>query len=251
LRVLFVVPRDGAVLRCGAYYLRCEAWGNATMFLQVLEIIKWPLAAVICIAVALLMLRSPLSTLIGRARRAGFGDKAIIDFLPTSAEQQKALEPPSSTVAVPTVPAAMTLPVPMEIYTPIETEITNGLETSQFPPDVQKAWLIRALAAMRVMRGHEITYRLILGSQIELLLVANSSSLPNMTRTHQIFDAAKAAFPKIYENFSFEPWLHFILNSGLLKIDQIGVEQALRITPLGQDFLHYLVSNNLTTPKAG
>jgi len=220
------------------------------MFVQILEIIKWPLVVVICVAVALLILQSPITQLIGRARRAGFGDKSI-DFSPTAAEQQKTLESPASTAMTPSVPAEAALPQPMEIYTAIESEITTALESSKFPPDVQKAWLIRAVATTRIMRGHEMVYRLILGSQIEFLLATNSAPAPNMVRAHRIFDTAKAAFPNMYSNFSFDAWLHYLLNNGLIKIETIGVEQVLRITPLGQDFLHYLVSNNLTSPKAG
>jgi hypothetical protein len=217
---------------------------------ETLEIIKWPLAIVICVLIALLILRSPITQLIGRARRAGFGDKTI-DFSPTPAEQQKTLEPPTSAAAALSVPVESAFPAPMEIYKAIESEVTTALETSKFPPDLQKAWLIRAVAVNRVMRGHEMVYRLILGSQIELLLAANSAPPPDMTRTHQIFDAAKSAFPNIYSNFTFEAWLHYLLNAGIIKIDQVSVEQVLRITPLGQDFLHYLVNNNLTSPKAG
>jgi hypothetical protein len=220
------------------------------VFVQILEIIKWPLAAVISVAVIVVILRSSFSTLIARARRAGFGDKSI-DFSPTAAEQQKTLEPPTSAVMTPSVPAEAALPQPMEIYTAIESEITTALNTGNYPPDIQKAWLIRAVAVNRVMRGHEIVYRLILGSQIELLLAANTAPLPNMVRAHQIFDAAKARFPDLYTNFSFEAWLHYPLNNVLLKIETLGVEQVLRITPFGQDFLHYLVTNNLTSPKAG
>jgi hypothetical protein len=210
----------------------------------------WPLVAFIGFIAALFILRSPITQLIGRARRAGFGDKSI-DFSPTTAEQQKTLEPPTSTAVALSVPAEAALPQPMEIYTAIENEMTTALETSKYPPEIQKAWLIRAVAVNRIMRNHEMVYRLILGSQIELLLAANSAPPPDMTRTHQIFDAAKAAFPNIYSNFSFDAWLHYLLNAGLIKSEQLGVEQFLRITLLGQDFLHYLVSNNLTNRKVG
>jgi hypothetical protein len=72
-----------------------------------------------------------------------------------------------------------------------------------------------------------------------------------MVRAHQIFDAAKAKFSDVYTNFSFEPWLHFLLNTKLEQTPTLGVEQVVRITPLGQDFLRYLVTNKLTSPKAG
>ena len=219
------------------------------MFVQILEIVKWPLVVTICVAAALLILRSPITQLIGRARRAGFGDKSI-DFSPTAAEQQKALEPPSA-IAAPMVPADAIRPPPMEIYAEIERETSTALEASKYPPDLQIAWLIRGVAVHRVLRDHEVIYRLILGSQIELLFAANTAPLPNMVRAQLIFDSAKLRFPDLYTNFSFEAWLHFVLNAKLVQTQTLGVEQVLRTTPLGQDFLHYLVNNNLTSPKGG
>ena len=120
----------------------------------------WPLVAFIGCIAALFILRSPIIKLLDRARRAGFGDKSI-DFSPTTAEQQKTLEPPTSTAVALSVPAEAALPQPMEIYTAIESEMTTALETSKYPPEIQKAWLIRAVAVNRVMRNHEMVYRLI------------------------------------------------------------------------------------------
>ena len=74
----------------------------------------------------------------GRARRAGFGDKAI-DFSPASAEQQKALEAQSAMPVPQTVvPADTAYPPPMEIYKAIEAEVTDALEKSKYPPDLQR-----------------------------------------------------------------------------------------------------------------
>jgi hypothetical protein len=218
--------------------------------LQFIEIIKWPVVGLLGFVVALLIFRSPITKLLGRARRAGFGDKTILDFSPTPAEQQKALEPPSA-IAASMVRADAIRPPPLEIYAEIERETSTVLEASKYPPDLQIAWLTRAVAVHRVLRDHEIVYRLILGSQIELLFAANTAPLPNMVRAHQIFDAAKARFSDLYINFSFDAWLQFLLNTKLVQTPTLGVEQVVRTTPLGQDFLRYLVNNNLTSPKAG
>lgn len=164
--------------------------------LEFIDVIKWPLALIVCFVIALLMFRSAVTTLLGRAQRAGFG-KSAIDFGPAPAEQQKALEPPTNT-PVSTVPADAIRPPPMEIYAGIENETKTALEASKYPLELQNAWLMRAAAVFRVMRDHEIAYRLILGSQIDLLLAANTAPLPNMARARETFDAAKARSPDIY-----------------------------------------------------
>jgi hypothetical protein len=118
--------------------------------------------------------------------------------------------------------------------------------------DVEKAWLIRAVAVWQVARAHEIVYRLILGSQISLLLQANTASPPNMDNARAMYDGAKTAYPNLYKGFSFEAWIRFAMNAGLLREEAIGIgPSVLRITPWGQDFLHYLVQNSLTNPKPG
>jgi hypothetical protein len=62
-----------------------------------------------------------------------------------------------------------------------------------------------------------------------------------------MYETAKTAYPDIYKDFSFETWIRFPINAGLMREEAT----VLRITPLGQDFLHYLVQNSLTNPKHG
>jgi hypothetical protein len=226
------------------------AWGlRGRVMLALIDVLKWPVVFLICFFTAITIFRSAISTLFSRAQRAGFGNKSI-DFSPAPAEQQKALEAPSNT-AVPTVPADTVRPPPMAIYTGLENEIKAALEKAKYPLELQNAWLLRAVAMNRVMRDHEIVYRLILGSQVNFLLEANAAPLPDMARAHQIFDDAKARFPDIYTNFSFDTWFHFLLNAKLVQATAVGVAQVLRITSLGQDFLRYLVDNGLTSAKVG
>src|SRR5262249_1573960 len=113
-------------------------------------------------------------------------------------------------------------------------------------PDVEKAWLIRAVAIFRVWAAHERTYRLITGSQLELLLRANTAPVKTDT-ARQMYETAKANHPNWYNDFAFETWVSFPMNVGFLREEPSG----LRITLLGQDFLHYLINNSLTGPKYG
>lgn len=215
--------------------------------LEIVDTIKWAVVVAVCVIAAFGFFRSPITALINRIRRAGFGNRTI-DFSPTAAEQQKTLEPPA--VQQTGVPLSAVMPPPVEIYTEIENEITTAIKTANYPPEVEAAWLIRALATTRIWRSHEVVYRIILGSQIDLILAANAAPI-NMARAQQFFDGAKAAFPAMYSNFGFDAWLHYPTASGLIKTEQQGNELVLRTTLLGQDFLHYLVNNNMTSPKAG
>jgi hypothetical protein len=220
---------------------------------KALEILKWPFVIVICVLGSLIIFQNSIATLITRTKRAAYGDKSIdfVDDQPkAAAEQQKKLEAPSAEVAM--VPATHALPPSSEIHAPIEQEIRTAMANANLPADVEKAWLIRAVAGWRIARAHEVVYRLIVGSQITILLQANTASPPNLNSVREIYDTAKATFPDMYTSFIFETWIHFPVSMGLLRMEPAGTDPAiLKITPLGQDFLHYLINNSLTAPKYG
>jgi hypothetical protein len=144
------------------------------------------------------------------------------------------------------------MPPPNEVYAPTEKTIRTALTQSQIPADAEKAWLIRTAAVFSVQRAHEITYRVILGSQINLMLLANTPNPPTTEKAREIFDQAKSAFPAIYTNFEFEAWSQYPIRAGLLRMEATTADVTVfRITPTGRDFLHYLVENALTEGKVG
>jgi hypothetical protein len=204
---------------------------------------SWPLAAIICFVAFLLIFRGPISAAIGRFRRVKVPGGSI-DL--SGEQEQKKIETPIATAGV-TAPATTALPPPSNIYAAIEQQLKDALATAKLPADVEKAWLIRFVATWQIARAHEIAYRLILGSQLDLLLQANTASPPNTDRAREMYEAAKTAYPDFYKDFSFEAWIRFPINAGLVREEA----SVLRTTPLGQDFMHYLVSNSLTNPKLG
>ncbi|HEY1314997.1 MAG TPA: hypothetical protein VGE92_14045, partial [Steroidobacteraceae bacterium] len=45
------------------------------------------------------------------------------------------------------------------------------------------------LSMLRIQHGHEVVYRLITGSQMNVLLLANTPAAINMTKAREIYDA--------------------------------------------------------------
>ena len=217
--------------------------------MKILEIFAWPIAAVLIVLVVTLIFRGPLASLINRARRATIRGTSVdfgSDPSTTVAKQQE-----SKTVSV-ADPTSLAPPPPSEVYEPIEKELQKTITTINAAPDVERAWLVRTIAMLRVMHAHEIVYRLIVGSQIALILEANTLASPDTNRARAIFDAIKTAFPDVYANFPFETWLNYPVNQGLLRIEAASTGPAtVKITPLGRDFLHYLVNTGLTSGKSG
>jgi hypothetical protein len=102
---------------------------------------SWPLAAIICFVVFLLIFRGPISAAIGRFRRVKVAGQSI-DL--SGEQEQKKIETAIATTVV-TVPVTA-LPPPSNVYAPIEEGLKNAMATAKLPADVEKAWLIRTIA---------------------------------------------------------------------------------------------------------
>jgi hypothetical protein len=216
---------------------------------------SWPLATLICIVFFLLLFRIPIRDLIDRFRRLGFGDKSIefsSNTQKTALERQKQNPGPLTQITDTMVPASHAMPPPVALYNSIEEEVRKTLSELSLPADIEKAWLIRSIATARVERVHEVVYRLILASQISLVLQANTAIPVDPLKAMKIYDAAKADFPQIYSDFSFDSWVNYPVSMGLLKKEEKNTDSyVLRVTEAGKDFLHYLVNNGLTSGKVG
>jgi hypothetical protein len=225
------------------------------MTVEILQVIAWPLT-VLLIALALAFLfRSELRSLINRIRRARIPGSSI-DFgdSETVAKQQEKGAPDDVTkpATVPAAPALLPsqLPPPSPLYAPLEQEIQKWL--SSVPQQHRELWLIRLTAINATELGHERVYRLISGSQIGLILQANSITPPTSEQARQMYENAKSAWPDWYANFPFETWINFPLNMKLLYAEAAGDKPTIfKITPRGRDFLEYLLKSGLTFPKMG
>jgi hypothetical protein len=216
------------------------------LILKLIEALKWPAVAIL----ALLMFRSAVATLFSRAKSAVFGEKSVEFAEPTAlASEQK-----KQTVAViEERPPASELPPPppAEAIIPFETSIKAALAESNASELVKSAWLVRALAVAQIQRAHETNYRLILASQIALLLKLNTGTTVRKSDAREIYEQAKKNYPPIYENFSFSDWITWPKNVGLITVSDETDNGLVGLTPGAKDFLHYLVESGLTGEKPG
>jgi hypothetical protein len=214
----------------------------------------WPVAVVIVALGALVIFQSPISDAIKRARGLTYGNKSI-DLTGASAqvavEKQKEAEAPGAIVGKDMVSALHAMPAASEVHEAVEQQIRGSLPP-ELPRELEKAWLIRWIAIARVQRIHEINYRVIVGSQISLMLLANTPGPPTLAKAREIYDSAKATYPELYATFAFENWYGWPALAGLLRLEQTASGTSVfKITPAGRDFLHYLVENSLTAGKIG
>lgn len=96
-----------------------------------------------------------------------------------------------------------------------------------------------------VIKNAEKIYSLIYGSQIRMLQRLNYSHIESKSELKLYYDNAVKNNPEGYKNYSYESYLNFLVQNGLIKIENENVS----ITDMGRDFLRYIVEANLTVEK--
>lgn len=211
---------------------------------KIIEMVAWPATAALVSIVALLIFRAPIAALINRTKRIN-GKNSAIDFddVPASEkqrqEQQKQI---TNSVALQTVAP---LAPPSEVVAATENDIRRIVDGIPENDAGKQARLIRALAISDLQKDFETIYRILFGSQLDFLLAANAGGV-SKERAEQMFQAAVAAYPEIHQNANVDMWLAFPKNVGLLADDPHG---RLTTTTKAKEFMQYLVSVGLTSPK--
>ena len=207
---------------------------------KVLDLIAWPPAILILGITAMFLFRQPLSRLIDRTRKIG---KEGLDASPQHQEvKMPELKPPASDELQRLFDNALLVQR--------ESVISAELERLSFRDMTEREkFLIRLLAAAAITQQFEQTYSQIWGSQISALQFLNSlgASGGNETVLRIWYDQAAARDPQVYQNYSFDQWLNFMVSWQLiLRNNQVAV-----ITIEGREFLKYLLHRGYTLYKAG
>ena len=109
-------------------------------------------------------------------------------------------------------------------------------------PKDQIETLIYNAAWQNLQLSHERNYSLIFGSQLRLLEQMRVEGPVAQTVARQVYEAAKAQDPGLYATYSFEHWIGYLIDSGLIAADQTTYQ----LTPFGFGFLRYIFDRHLT-----
>jgi hypothetical protein len=113
-------------------------------------------------------------------------------------------------------------------------------------PQHQVEGLIYFSASLNVQLIHERNYRMIFGSQLQLLeMMIADAGIPAAVAMNA-YNMAKTAHPDIYRSITFEQWIGFLLRAGLCNVAPNG---NYVLTPFGRGFLRYIVDMHLPTNK--
>jgi hypothetical protein len=106
--------------------------------------------------------------------------------------------------------------------------------------------LVKHLAVTQLLLRAESTYRTIFGSQIALLKFLNISGGGTREQLAEFYENAKAHFPKLYDNYSFDQYLHYLLTQILITQH----DERYFITVAGQEFLKWMSGASVSEYKA-
>ncbi len=129
-----------------------------------------------------------------------------------------------------------------------EELIRNDLSEMKLDKHTPEAFdlLIHHLAYTQTVSTAERVYRTIFGSQIATLKILNTSGTRSREHLKQIYGVAMANFPQLYQNYSFQDWLKFLLSQGLLGTND---QETFFITDDGKEFLKWITEAGVNENK--
>jgi len=202
----------------------------------ILSIVVWPAAAVIFGFVLVIVLLPQLRALIARISRVkGLGVEA-------TAEQAVSAQ---TAVAATSTTGAPTGPHPFEAgdnpYVLGEAErlraVVGGMKFVGGAEERDR-WIFREGAKLSIALDFEQIYRVVFGSQMEVLGRANRPTGQSVVGTQQLYDAVAQAAPQTYNAYTYDAWRGFIEGHGLVM--QVG--DKVFTTDKGRLFINYLVT---------
>lgn len=204
-----------------------DAWTSA---------LNWPVAAIVIAIVAMVLFRSQLGALISRTKSVGKGGIETFDQrAPQLTNERKGLEEFMRSFDNPLLVEG-------------EQRIVADLQARgiQGPEDREKA-LVRALAAANATLHFERAHAAIWASQLTLLKALNAGPGLSHAEVRPIYEAAKAAYPQLYQNYTFENWLGFLERFELAQIQN----NRIVVTMVGREFLKFLIATARYEPTHG
>jgi hypothetical protein len=212
------------------------------MILDFISSISWPIA---CFSI-IMYFRKPLTRFLKKIQKVSYGETSI-ERHPKKQKDEK------SKIDIMTKGHDFTY-IDETLNKFSETSkgfalqiIENETKLSEVEDAEQKSErILKYSQLLIIVKSAETTYQLIYGSQIRLLQKLNYS--PETAENLKYFyDNAMKYFPEIYENYTYENYLNFLVRQGLIIINEEA--DRIAITEVGKDFLRYLVESNSSLDK--
>ncbi len=209
---------------------------------SIIQILAWPLVVLIIF----LILKTPIKNFINRIKGIGYKDTHIDAGLPTKQEGDTPIEKLSKDKSNASIDKILNLFAPETVKSLKEAVIKESdLNTFKTPDEREQVLLSYSQVIYLIMHFNKI-YNIIYGSQIRILQRLNASVFETKDTLRPFYDDAKSAFPKMYESYSYDSYINFLLINFLI----IEEGKSIKITILGKDFLKYIVESSYSFEKA-
>jgi hypothetical protein len=216
-----------------------------TLLLEFTKILIWPLL----IAGVIIFYREEFRGLFRRLKKAG------LDGVELNDEAEKQLEQKPDRVGVTDSESQVSLSeiegfsrsIAIEgLSKRIKKDFLEIKDKKSFTEEKSLDFLIDRISIERLLRHFDNVYNLIFGSQISSVYRIKGAGM-RRDGLREIYKTAVANDPEFYATYSFEQWLSFMIESHLIE----DINGTLSITPVGVDFLQYILSNSLSLAKRG
>jgi len=202
-----------------------------------MEIISWPLVALIFGVIVVILFKKPLSRLIDRTEKV-----SKEGILANKGQEQ------FSNMSTSKVDEFLKV-YDNQLLVEIEKLLNTSLENLH-PRDAteREKFLLRNLSQVSITLLFEKTYYAIYKSQILALKYLNENRTNvKIEQIRPFYDSAAEKYSSYYNNYSFDSWLEFMITTILVKKNGNEIGLTLR----GKEFLKYLIDQGYSTEKFG
>ena len=200
----------------------------------------WP-AAVVGIAYTF---RNAIRDALGRAKKlSGAGFSAELG----SHQQESAQLADSGSKQIEAAGIAQIDPANDEVLGPID-EYFSSLAQQYDDPKQREKWLIRWVSFHALKWQFELTYRVIYGSQIQLLKYLNVFGPASLEGLEQFFNDSSAK-DHVSSTYNFHNWITWLVNAKLIEAVP-PLMSHYSLTPKGKRFLEWMVEASAPEVKA-
>jgi hypothetical protein len=211
------------------------------------KLVSWP----VVVFVGVLAFRKPLAALLSRESvKVGVGKELFTLTAERAVELQKEKTVVAKGLAVSESERLLEAARNVDV-SPIVKEqiglIRADLEKLHVEPQEKVDLLVKHLAVTQLYLRAEGIYRTIFGSQIVLLKQLNTTNSASTAELLPHYEQAKATFPAQYQNYSFDPYLKYLIGRGLIIAQ---ADQRYAITVAGKEFLKWITEMGLAEDKA-
>lgn len=155
------------------------------------------------------------------------------------------LPPPATPPTSPT--PAVTAPT-SRLQKRIADSIINDLTLKDLDCEEKLKTVVQVQATYQMHLLFERAFRVIFGSQINALTIADNPSGISLNVAESFFTSAKFQFYDIHRDRTFTEWGQFLLSAGLAEEFSLDGVQRARATELGHEFLVYIRARGYPHP---